>query len=418
MDPAWPGSIFNTSLMSQEELLLALRELFRDGIPVSGKIQVELPKPGDTTAPEQSLLYPLHESLDVLVGTIPEITFNEGVKLGSGTIDIYDYETQVVYQSLEVTNPNQVVLVNGARSVRLIGADLRQGKVYYCQIPNTAIKDLAENAFAGISGFNWVWTMDSPLSEIYTPSDNATGVSIGTNIQITFSEIVELNEGRLSLYDYATDELIQEFDLVEDCSFINERILRLDNPNIQKGKQYYILITADLVRDGEGNTFPGITSKDKWNFTIEADVTGPAIIQYLPVQGATDVHKQDGAFRLRYNEAIQKGADGKKLSLYKYDDDSLIREFLIENILLDSTYLTGFLGTLQSNTQYYFFADAGLVKDLSGNDSTVINNKDTWKFTTFNDCSLVAHPVYQELSAGYQLEDDGAGNYVITWTGI
>jgi len=65
---------------------------------------------------------------------------------------------------------------------------------YYIQVADGALKDTANNSFAGIAN-NTTWNFTTvdltpPTIQSLSPLDNATGVNTTTNLTITFSEIV------------------------------------------------------------------------------------------------------------------------------------------------------------------------------------------------------------------------------------
>ena len=75
------------------------------------------------------------------------------------------------------------------------------------QIASGALTDAAGNPYAGIANpttlnFNTVDTIAPTLSSS-TPADNATGVAVGANIVLTFSEAVQAGSGNITLSDGA-----------------------------------------------------------------------------------------------------------------------------------------------------------------------------------------------------------------------
>jgi len=72
---------------------------------------------------------------------------------------------------------------------------LNNSTEYYVQVADGALKDTANNSFAGIAN-NTTWNFTTiaefipPTVQSLSPADNATSVNTTTNLTITFSEIV------------------------------------------------------------------------------------------------------------------------------------------------------------------------------------------------------------------------------------
>lgn len=108
----------------------------------------------DTTPPTISTLFPVNGATNVSTSFTATITFNEAIQKGtSGTITIKKVSDNSVVQTLNITNTT--VTVSGS-SVSFDVFSLAFNTSYYVEVSNTAIKDLANNNFAGISG-NVTW---------------------------------------------------------------------------------------------------------------------------------------------------------------------------------------------------------------------------------------------------------------------
>jgi hypothetical protein len=74
------------------------------------------------------------------------------------------------------------------------------------EIANGAITDIAGNNYAGITG-NSTWNFTTvapadttpPTASSFSPADNATGVGVGANLVINFSEAIQKGTGNLVL---------------------------------------------------------------------------------------------------------------------------------------------------------------------------------------------------------------------------
>lgn len=115
-----------------------------DPVVIGLKLASEAGSPAaDTTAPALLSSNPADDSTTVAVGDNIVLTFSETIQLGTGAISLLDVASNTVIAS-DVT-------VSGTQLRLNPSADLAAGKGYAVQIAADAIKDLAGNAFAGIS---------------------------------------------------------------------------------------------------------------------------------------------------------------------------------------------------------------------------------------------------------------------------
>ncbi len=104
----------------------------------------------DTTAPTLSTLNPADNLASVAVGANLVFTFSEAIKAGAGNITIYS-STGVANQTIAVTDTTQVTITGSTMTVNP-ARDLAAGSSYYVNVAAGTVKDLANNAFAGIAG--------------------------------------------------------------------------------------------------------------------------------------------------------------------------------------------------------------------------------------------------------------------------
>ncbi len=130
----------------------------------------------DTTAPTLSLLSPADNLTTVAVGANLVFTFSEAIKLGTGNITIYS-SAGVATQTIAVTDATQVSISGSTMTVNP-ARDLSAGTAYYVNVAAGTVKDLANNAFAGISGsstYNFS-TAAPAVADDYPYDPSTTGV--------------------------------------------------------------------------------------------------------------------------------------------------------------------------------------------------------------------------------------------------
>ena len=169
----------------------------------------------DTTAPTISTLNPADNATGVGVGADLVATFSEDIALGTGDITLKNLSdgTNTI---IPVTDTTQVT-ISGATLTINPTTDLALSKNYAIQIAAAAVKDLANNNFAGISTdtpWNFAtaqtnqtspydsWTYSGSLFILTTPD----GANIATGAAETnFPLLVRLNSGNFPFVQAASD---------------------------------------------------------------------------------------------------------------------------------------------------------------------------------------------------------------------
>lgn len=103
------------------------------------------------------------------------------------------------------------------------------------------------------------------------PADNATAVTIGANIVLTFNEAVKAGAGAISLYQ-ENGALFQRF-ASEDVLYSGNTVSIDPAVNLSKDASYYLQIDADAILDLTGNAFAGISDSSMLNFSTESSIT-------------------------------------------------------------------------------------------------------------------------------------------------
>ncbi len=110
----------------------------------------------DQTPPTITTLSPADNATDIAKNTSLKVTFSEPIKVGTGNVTIFK-EDQSVAETIDITS--QSVTINGNQLSIQPTQSLLDSAVYYVQLANTSIKDLAGNLFAGISNTSdWNFT--------------------------------------------------------------------------------------------------------------------------------------------------------------------------------------------------------------------------------------------------------------------
>ena len=127
---------------------------------------------------------------------------------------------------------------------------------------------------SGSTNWNLVVTNfdnDAPSLSSSSPSDNATEVTINTNIVLTFSEAVDAESGSITIKKTSDDSTIETIDVTGAKVSGSGSTTITINPNTDliADIDYYILIDATAFDDSAGNSYAGISSTTVLNFSTK-----------------------------------------------------------------------------------------------------------------------------------------------------
>lgn len=322
----------------------------------------------EAVAPTLSSSTPADGATGVAVGSNIVLTFNENILAGTGNITLYDSGDNVV-EAFDVTTD---VTISGATVTLDPANDLSSLTGYYVQVAATAIDDAAGNSFAGISDkttLNFT-TADvvGPTLSSSSPSDGATGVAVGANIVLTFSENVQAGTGNIVISDGASDT--RTIAIGDAQVSISGAVVTI-NPtaNLSSSTSYYVQVASTAIEDTSGNAYAGISDTTTLNFTT-VDTAAPTAT-FSPLNGATDV-AVDANITITFNEAIRLVNDS---ALTDSNVDALITlkdtNSSGSNIAFDAT-ISGNVITVNpssdfSVSQQVYVAIGTTVEDVSDN---------------------------------------------------
>jgi autotransporter-associated beta strand protein len=245
---------------------------------------------GDTLPPVISTLNPADNATGVAVGANFVATFSENIAIGTGDITVRNL-TDGTQTTIAVTDTTQVSISGAVLTINPT-ANLAANKNYAVQIAATAIDDTAGNSFAGITNdATWNFAIPDTIAPVISslnPENNATGVSVGANLAVTFSENIVAGTGNITLKNLsdATQTTIAITDTTQ--VWISGSALTI-NPtaNLLTSKNYAIQIAPTAIKDQADNLFAGITNDTTWNFTTSATTAIPGLVLWLDASDAS-----------------------------------------------------------------------------------------------------------------------------------
>ncbi len=327
----------------------------------------------DTQAPTATLS-PANGATNVSVGSNLVLTFSEPVTKGSGLITITHGATS---QSIALTS---VTLSLNGLTATIDPANFPYSTVVGVSVPNTAFRDAAGNAYAGTTATSWSFTTgNAPDTQAPTaslsPANGATGISISTNLVLTFSEpVTKAPTGSITITHGATSQSILLSSVVLSADGL---VATVDPANFPYSTVVGVSIPGTAFSDRSGNAYAGTTATS-WSFTTGAapDTQAPTAT-LSPTNGATNVSISSNLV-LTFSEPVTKGTGSITIS---YGTTS-------QSILLSSVALSlnGLTATIDpANFPYATVVGVSVpntaFRDASGN-AYAGTTSSTWSFTT------------------------------------
>ena len=159
---------------------------------------------------------PADNETDVAFDANITLTFSEIVKAGTGNIVLYKESDNSVVQTFNVATD-----VSGSGTTELSinpSSDLEQGVEYYVLIDSTSYDDSCSHSDDGIRAIADVCIrpadVTNPTLSSSTPADNATGVAIGANIVLNFSESVDAESGNITIKKTSDNSTVETISAV------------------------------------------------------------------------------------------------------------------------------------------------------------------------------------------------------------
>ena len=350
------------------------------GNPLSSAIALDfnVASGSDTAAPTLLSTAPLDGASSVQPDAIV-FQFNEKVQAGAGNFYIHAANGTVVAtiaaSSLTSANFN-------AGTVSFSAAALQYNTSYYITIDDGAIKDLAGNAFQGISQST---TLNFTTGPDITPPNLAaispyfnTQVRLDANIVLTYNEAVVAGTGNIVING---SNGFTESISVSDTSQVSFAAgVATINPaiNLPGYDQFFTLtLPAGLVKDTAGNaSLYGLTM----NFgTIHdpGDVTPPVLVNSDPADNATNVDWRT-SHSLIFDETVKVAGSSGGIHIYNADG------ILAANAVNISYFMNtvSFGAALQPSSSYYIVIDSGFITDVNGNGFAGISSPSALNFST------------------------------------
>ena len=339
------------------------------------------PPPIDTTPPTVSAYSPTDGATDVRVGSDIVLTFSEAIMKGSGAIELHiGSATGALFASYDAATSTNLTVSGNTLTINPT-VDLSNGTHYFVTLAAGSIKDVAGNNYSGTTSYDFstvaaVPAVDTtpPTVSAYSPTDGSTGVGVGSDIVLTFSEAIMKGSGAIELHiGSATGALFASYDAATSTNLTVSGNTLTINPTVDlsNGTHYFVTLAAGSIKDVAGNNYSGTTSYDF--STVAAvpavDTTPPTVSGYNPTVGSTGVGVRSDIV-LTFSEAVQRGAGVIELHSGSVTG-ALVASYDVAtstNITVTGNILTIHpTADLSNGTHYFVKLAAGSIKDVVGN---------------------------------------------------
>ncbi|WP_405110191.1 Ig-like domain-containing protein [Paenibacillus sp. FSL K6-1217] len=361
----------------------------------------------DTTAPIVNTYSPENGATDVAIGANLKLAFSENVQAGEGSIVIYNNSSDKIAATIsagDVSILNNVVTINPVNN-------LEYGTSYYVRITGDAFADLSGNFYSGIAdSTTWHFTTPAapdttaPVLNTYSPENGATGVAIGTNLELTFSENVKAGEGNIVIYNSANHTPAVTIPAASGNVTIHSNVVTI-NPteDLKYGASYYVQIGAGAFTDLAGNGYAGNAESADWEFTTTdaPDRISPTVITYSPEPWATEV-AANANLVLTFSENVRAAAG--TIEIFRSTDDIhpvvAIPASSEMVTILNHVVTINPADHLELGTSYFVRISEGAFTDLAGNSYAGISGINAWRFVTTSGPDTAAPLVTAYYPAG------------------
>jgi hypothetical protein len=343
----------------------------------------------DTEPPVVTIQFPTVADGGVPVDVDLILTFDEPIEKNTGDILIHRLDNGSLLKTINVATPD--VIVSGL-SLTIQHSELPPNTDVYVIIPNSAVRDLFGNFFAGYSddtGWNFTTGEDEsgPGVVSLSPADEDTVVPTNASLVMTFDEPIARGSGDILVMNGVQE--VQRFTNPHaDLSIVGNQLTMLSpDPGFWPANAtLHVIIPAGAIEDAYANDFIGYSDDTGWRFhTGDGVDTSPPVIAIdglSPANNATSV-AVNTTLIVTFDESVLPGTSGS-IRIFRYDNDFELFTFGVADpeVVVEDNTLTVTPGSLPQDTKLYVLLDDAIVKNLGQLSFDGTMTKDTWSFTT------------------------------------
>ena len=229
---------------------------------------VILINPKHVYAVDLSSTTPSDNATQIAVNTSITLVWAGGVTTNNGNVILKKTSDDSTVESFASNSMFLILDMSGNASVIITpSSNLDEDTEYYVLIDSSAF-----NGFDGIASKTTLnfKTVDNnnPTLTSASPSDDASNVSVSSNIVLTFNEAVDAESGNIDIINTSTGEAI-EIDVTGSLLSGSGTTEITINPSsdLENDTSYHVKIDSTAFDDAVGNSYAGISNTTTLNFT-------------------------------------------------------------------------------------------------------------------------------------------------------
>lgn len=242
----------------------------------------------DTTAPVLSAFTPADDSTNVAVGDSLTLTFSETVVAGVGNITLVNAADPSDTRTIAASDTTQVS-ISGNQVTLNPTSDLQAGKNYYVNIEGTAFKDVANNAYVGVSN-NTSFNFATAAAGTPALTSSVVAVDEGSSVTFTLSNAAANTTYSYNLSGVSVGDLSGAASLLgtftTNPSGAGTFTVTLANDKTTEGPEN---LTATIIGELGGNTVTKTVTVNDTSTTNHAPVITTTTTELDVVEGAATV---------------------------------------------------------------------------------------------------------------------------------
>ena len=319
----------------------------------------------------------------------PDIFKIQGSNNGSDWTDIYSYSNNGT--SPWGSTRNRVIKWTGGGDDFDTPAAYSYFRYYCSSVVSGSMHQINEIEYFG--------TADAtPTLSSSTPADDATDISVSSNIVLNFSENVDVESGNITIKKTTDNSTVETIDVTgsQVTGSGSTQITVNPSSDLTGSTEYYVLIDATAFDDATSNSYAGISSTTALSFTTEDNIA-PTLSSSTPADNATGV-AVNANIVLTFSESVS--ATSGNITIKKTSDDSTVEQISVTGGQVSGNGAQGPQGQaggdqitinpssdFDSSTEYYVLIDSTAFEDGANNAYAGISSTTALSFTSVDNAN-------------------------------
>ncbi|KQP37999.1 Ig-like domain-containing protein [Pseudorhodoferax sp. Leaf274] len=273
---------------------------------------------GSPSRPQLWVYTPTRSAAQVGLSSNLYLSFTDSVAAGTGNITVVGSNGET--RTIAVTDATQVSIEGNTVRIDL-AADLSPSTRYSVQYAAGVFKDSAGVPTQAVGSdqtlaFTSVADTTAPVLQASLPAANASGVLLGADIVLEFSEAVRAGAGSFTITNGSSDVRTIPAGDTTQVRFSGSTVTLNPATDLQAGTAYSVQVSATAVQDAAGNAFEGIADSTSLGFGTEGTAATPP-----PTLLISEVNS-NATGGVDFFEVFNHGSSPATLSGWKWDDNS------------------------------------------------------------------------------------------------